>query len=117
MNISGQIHYFHSGLMFEVLIVLLIDMTKIKVKVNAGSSRNRIAGWRGETLKINIKEPPEKGRANKELIKFLAETLEIDRREIEISHGLVAPEKIITIHGLNNRKALAKIDKKESGGM
>jgi len=49
------------------------------------SGRNRIAGRRGDNLKLDIKAPPGKSRANRALIKYLTETPGIDRRDIEIT--------------------------------
>ena len=43
-----------------------------KVKVVPGSSRTVIAGVLGGMLKVKIAAPPEKGKANKALIDFLA---------------------------------------------
>ena len=44
----------------------------ISVKVQPKSSTNKIVGDLGGELKIAIKQPPEKGKANKELVSFLA---------------------------------------------
>jgi len=91
-------------------------MGKIKVKVTAGSGMNRIAGWRGDTLKIDIKAVPEKGRANRALIKYLAEILGIDRRDIEITHGLTSPDNSLTVHSMTDRQVIEKLESGDNGG-
>ncbi len=39
-------------------------MGRLSLKVVPGSSRDEIVGWLGDSLKVKVKAPPEKGRAN-----------------------------------------------------
>lgn len=50
------------------------------------------------TIKISINAPREKGKANKELIKFLSSELSISKDQISISSGLTSPIKVISIN-------------------
>lgn len=53
----------------------------------------------GETvLKIDIAAPPEKGKANEELIKFLAKKLGIPKNRIVIKTGITAREKKVEVN-------------------
>ncbi len=56
----------------------------INVKAQPNSSKNKIAGIYGDSLKINIKAPAVEGAANKELIKFISKEFKIPKSEIEI---------------------------------
>ena len=49
------------------------------------------------TIKIALVSPPQKGRANKELISFLSDELGIERKNIKIISGLASRIKIISI--------------------
>ncbi len=60
---------------------------KLSLIVRPNSSRNCIDGWQMDRLKIRLKAFPEKGRANKELVSFIAEELNISRRNIRIISG------------------------------
>ncbi|WP_456489362.1 DUF167 domain-containing protein [Caminibacter pacificus] len=60
------------------------DKVIINVKAQPNSSKNKIAGIYGESLKINIKAPAVEGAANKELIKFISKEFKIPKSEIEI---------------------------------
>ena len=59
-------------------------------------------GWLGDTLKIKITAPPEKGKANEAVIEFLAERLGIDADAIQIESGHSSPSKIFAIKGMND---------------
>lgn len=79
-------------------------MIEIRVKVIPKSSHNEIVGWENEELKIRIKASPEKGKANEELISFLAKTLHIAKSQIEIVAGDKSRHKRIIIHGVDDIK-------------
>jgi len=57
------------------------------VKVVPGSSRTRIAGLYNFGLKINLAAAPEKDKANKELIKLLADLLQAPKSAVTIITG------------------------------
>lgn len=50
-----------------------------------------------ETVKIRIAAPPEKGKANKELIKFLSKELSVSKEQITIISGKTEPVKLVKI--------------------
>lgn len=74
----------------------------IRVKIIPRSPKNEITDIiedeEGEkTIKIRIKAPPEKGKANAELIKFLSKTFNIKRDTISIISGKTDRLKLIKI--------------------
>lgn len=93
--------------------MLIIKDTKngilINVKVQPGSSKNAIAGVWLESLKIKINAPPEAGKANKALVKFLSQYLEIPTRNITILKGQTIPHKTISIVNLSKTQLEAKL--------
>ncbi len=75
---------------------------EIRVKVVPGSSKTQIAGTLDDMLKIKIASPPEKGKANKALVAFMAKTLSVKKNDIEIVSGKTNPVKILRISGVNS---------------
>ena len=67
------------------------------IKVTPSSSRQQWTLDKNGTLKCFLKSPPEKGKANKELIELLSNTLGIAKKEIEIISGLTSRKKRVTI--------------------
>lgn len=58
----------------------------VTVKVIPGSRKNSLEMHEG-VLKVKIKAPPDKGKANEELIEFLSESFSIPKSEICILSG------------------------------
>lgn len=73
-------------------------MKYLRVKVTPKSPKTELTGKLDDgTLKIRIAAPPEKGKANKELIKFLSKHLQIEKDQITIVSGKSDPLKLIRI--------------------
>ncbi|OGJ50971.1 hypothetical protein A2335_03440 [Candidatus Peregrinibacteria bacterium RIFOXYB2_FULL_32_7] len=51
----------------------------------------------GKTYKIKLKAPPEKGKANQELIRFLSQEFKTSKEKISIISGHVSSLKLIKI--------------------
>ncbi len=69
------------------------------VKVVPGASRSKIVGILDGALKVAVAAPPEKGKANKALIKILAETLGMPKNRVSIEQGQSSQHKIVLLHG------------------
>ncbi|RPH39755.1 MAG: DUF167 domain-containing protein, partial [Burkholderiales bacterium] len=60
-------------------------------------------------LHIKIAAPPDKGKANKELVDFLAETLGIRKSAIQIIKGQASRNKIVAIEILGSQEILERL--------
>lgn len=76
---------------------------KIALKVTPGARRNEILGWEddypqiGRVLRVKIAAPPVEGKANKEIVTFMAKTLGIPKSAIELLHGSTGRIKLIQV--------------------
>lgn len=82
---------------------------KLSVKVVPGSTREGIAGWLGDELKIRVRQVPEAGRANEAVRRLIARTLEISLDQIQIVAGASSPHKTIEINGVSEPAVLGKL--------
>jgi len=73
---------------------------RIAVQVQPNSRKNEIASFEDGVLKVKISAPPVKGKANRELIEFLSDILNISKGSIIIEKGLTSKRKGIVIEGL-----------------
>ena len=74
---------------------------KLLIKVVAGSSRTGIAGWLGDTLRIRVSAPAERGKANAAVEALLIEVLDLPRGGARIVSGSGSPRKVVEIIGLS----------------
>lgn len=63
------------------------------------SSRNEVVIETPGYLRIKLTASPTKGKANSELIKFLAKKYDIPKSNIEILKGLTSHQKLVRIYG------------------
>lgn len=66
-------------------------------RVVPGSSKDDICGVLDGKLKIKIASQPEKGKANKSLVDFLARQLDISKSQISIISGQTSKNKQIRV--------------------
>ena len=86
----------------------------LQIKVIPSSSKDCIAGWLNDILKIKVKAPADKGKANKAVISLLEKTLALPRGSVNIRSGLTSCLKIININVDNDndiKERLARLPK------
>ncbi len=76
----------------------LMRTNSVEIYVRPGAAGTRVEGIYKDRIKIRVSAPPEKGKANKELIKFVAEILSIPKSCIDITSGKTSNYKVIQIN-------------------
>jgi uncharacterized protein len=82
----------------------------LQVKVHSGAVRNEITGIASGVLQVKIAAPPEKGKANRELIDFLSSRLGVKKSSIAIVKGETGRSKFIAVDGLSPDEALKRLN-------
>ena len=82
---------------------------KLPIKVVPGSSRSVIAGWLGDTLRVRVTAPPERGKANAAVESLLAEVLGLSSGGARVVSGGSSPRKIVEIVGLSEAEARRRL--------
>jgi len=94
------------------------DGVSFGVRVNPRASRTRLLGVAGEgaeaALKIALAVPPVDGRANEELISYLADLLGVARSAVEVIAGEHSRNKVVRVRGCtaSHVESAIKPDKK-----
>ena len=84
-----------------------------KVKVVPGSRQTCICGLLGGMVKIKVSAAPEKGKANKCLLDFLAKQLGVKKNAISIISGKTSAVKDIQVIGISAEQLLNRLNLKK----
>ena len=73
---------------------------RVELRVSPGAARNEIVGRYGEGWKVRVAARAERGRANQELLAFLAATLGVRPARLRLVTGQGARGKLVEIDGM-----------------
>ena len=77
------------------------DGSRVTVQVVPRASRTEVVGAYGDdALRLRLAAPPVDGKANRELLRFFAETLGVPARSLELVSGQTGRRKVVRIAGL-----------------
>src|SRR5512142_1173968 len=87
----------------------------IAVRVTPRASRNKIVEILADgTIKIHVAAPPVDGEANEELVRFLADVLNIPKSRLEIVAGQSGRDKLISVVDMDadtvHKRIMAHLD-------
>ena len=70
------------------------------LRVYPNAARNEVTGFEGGVWRVRVAAPPLKGKANKELIAFLARKLGLKKGDLTILKGHTSRTKLVSVAGL-----------------
>lgn len=88
----------------------------MSLKIVPKSSRNVVAGWMDDSLKVCVTAPPDRGKANAAVIETLARALGIPRDAVRIVAGETSRRKVVDIDGLDEREIRRRLASKSQTG-
>jgi len=69
----------------------------IQLHVQPGARHPGVQGVHGDALKVRLAAPPVEGKANAALLAFLAERLDVPRRDLLLVAGLTSRSKRVAL--------------------
>ena len=85
------------------------EQATIVVQVQPNASQNRVTRFEDGVWHLRIAAPPIRGKANKELCKFLSEILGIGQNKLTIAKGMTGKRKVIVIKGLTQNQVMEQL--------
>jgi len=82
---------------------------RLEVKVTPNAGRSEITGWKDGALQLKIAAPPEKGKANKELVDFLSRALGVRKSAVSIVTGWTSRNKTIAVEGMSREEIITRV--------
>ena len=74
------------------------------------AARDAIRGLHGDAVKIRLRAPPVDGQANRALLRFLGELLDVPARQLTLLSGASGRHKRVLISELSAREIRARLD-------
>lgn len=62
-----------------------------------GAGRSEVVGEHGDALKVRVAAPANEGKANAELVRFLAKALGVSRGSVELISGERSRDKAVAV--------------------
>ena len=82
---------------------------QLQLHVQPGASRTSLAGLHGDALKIRVAAPPLEGRANRELLDYLARLLGVAPARIALVKGESGRRKTVILQGVELEEARRRL--------
>lgn len=86
------------------------------VRVVPRASRSGVVGEHDGALRVRVAAPPVEGAANEELIRTLADALNVPKRSVEIKSGHASKLKQVRVTGVDRRALESLADKQQVEG-
>lgn len=85
------------------------NKVKILLRVHPNASKSELTGFTGGVLEVRVAAPPVKGKANKELIALLSQTLGVSQSHLAIIKGHTSRIKVVAIDGMNQAEVMKRL--------
>lgn len=86
-----------------------MEQCRLAIRVQPSSPQNQILRWADNVLYVKVAAPPIGGRANAELIDYLAKRLGLKKHQIAIVRGGTSRDKLLEIRGLTLEEVLGML--------
>lgn len=73
------------------------DGARLRLRVSAGASRSRVLGPHGGALKVSVQAPPERGKANREVLTLVADAFGVAAADVALLAGESSPDKVVRL--------------------
>lgn len=84
-------------------------MAFLRIRVSPGARSDEITGWLGETLKVCVKAPPERGKANDAVVALIADSLSIPVGRVSVERGAGSRDKLLRVDGITEKQLRARL--------
>ncbi|MDH5696292.1 MAG: DUF167 domain-containing protein [Dehalococcoidia bacterium] len=82
---------------------------KISLRVYPSAARNEVVDFTDGVFRVKVSAPPVKGKANRELLAFLSQTLGVGKSSLTIIKGHTSRNKVIAVDGLSQEEVTRRL--------
>ena len=82
---------------------------RLTIHAKPRAKKSRVVAAAGLTAEVALAAPPVDGAANDELVRFLAEVLDVKKRDLRIAVGEGSRHKLVDVDGLDAATVEARL--------
>lgn len=82
----------------------------LPVQARPGAKRNECGGIHDGRLKVAVTQAPEKGKANREILRLLTRTLGLRRSQIALHEGETTSRKVFRVRDVDEAELRRRVD-------
>jgi len=82
---------------------------KLIIQAKPGAKQSKVTDISTESIGIQIGAPPKDGKANEELVEFLAEVLNVKKRQVSLDKGVTDRSKIVIVSDTDSKYVYSKL--------
>jgi len=90
--------------------------SRLQLRVSPGATTPGIVGRHGAAWKVRVTAAPEGGKANAAVVRLLADTLAVSRRDVEIVSGHGSRDKTVALAGIDYDEIERRLTEASSPG-
>lgn len=88
---------------------------RLTLRVSPGAARSAVIGRHGAGWKVRVAAAPEDGKANEAVVRLLADTLSVPRRDVRIVSGRASRDKTVALAGLGPEEIERRLAEASAG--
>jgi uncharacterized protein len=82
---------------------------RLRLRIVPNAKRSEVLGMHGDAIKLKVAAPALEGRANDELVAFLADKLGVSQRSVALVIGEKSRDKVVAIEGMDEAIARQRL--------
>ena len=83
---------------------------RLRLRVSPGAGRAGVVGRHGDDWKIRVTAPPERGRANDDVVELIADSVGVARPAVRLVAGASSRDKVVELSGITFEEAERRLD-------
>jgi uncharacterized protein len=92
-----------------------VTPARLRLRVAPGARRSEIVGRHGDAWRVRVTAPPDRGRANDEVLEVLAAALAVRPRQLRLVAGASSRDKIVELDGIDAIEAERRLEQEVAG--
>lgn len=83
---------------------------RLRLRVSPGAGRAAVVGRYGNAWKVRVTAPPERGRANVDVVQLIADSIGVQRPDVRLVAGASSRDKVVELSGITLEEAERRLE-------